>query len=231
MVLVLTGTIQGEVFLLNPVVFARFHSENKLAVHKPLAVFIQQHRVDSIAERIAHAGRDKYVFVTVRVQVGDADAPGPVGFGADFVRDLGKDTVALILIKRVSENVVGCPLEKGVGPFNRTPGLAFCLLKTRGEVLLADLGLRLGHVRMHVGHEQVHQTVQVVVKKLDPHRSPGCFGKIGGGLFHEMVAVIVFVIPVVALHIEHVEIRITVLIQITERRVAAPATMLQIHLF
>ena len=84
---------------------------------------------------------------------------------------------------------------------------------------------------MHVGHEQVHQTVQVVVKKLDPHRSPGCFGKIGGGLFHETVAVIVFVIPVVALHIEHVEIRITVLIQIAERRVPAPAMMLQVRLF
>src|SRR5437867_7120033 len=65
MVLVLAGTIQGEVFLLNTVVFARFHPENKLAVHKPLTIFIQQHRVDSISERITHAGRDKYVFVSL----------------------------------------------------------------------------------------------------------------------------------------------------------------------
>ena len=52
-----------------------------------LAPIVQEDGIDAVAEWIAHPGRDKYVFVTVRVQVGDADAPGPVGFGADLVMD------------------------------------------------------------------------------------------------------------------------------------------------
>ena len=84
---------------------------------------------------------------------------------------------------------------------------------------------------MHVGDEQVHQAIQVPIKKLDPHGAPGRFGEIGGGLLPETLALIVFVILIVALHVEHVEIGVAVLVQIAERRVAAPAAMLEIHFF
>ena len=84
-VFIFAVTIEGEVFFFNAVVFWRLDAENKFAVHEALPIVVQQHGIVGVAERITHAGGHKNVFVTVRIEVGDGDAPRPVGLGADLV--------------------------------------------------------------------------------------------------------------------------------------------------
>ena len=113
MPLVVAGTIEREEFLFNPVALARLHAQHKLAVHEPLPSLVQQQGVDGVSQRIAHACGHKDVFVTVRVEIRNADAPRPIRLRADLGGDLDELALTLVLIERVSENVVGRALKGG----------------------------------------------------------------------------------------------------------------------
>ena len=73
----------------------RLDAEDELAVHETLPVFVQQERVDPVAEGEVHGRGDEDVVPAVGVQVVDAHSPGPVIFDADLVGDLLEPTAAL----------------------------------------------------------------------------------------------------------------------------------------
>ena len=92
-------------------------------------------------------------------------------------------------------------------------------------------GLLLGHVRVHVRDEQIQQSILVVIKEFYPHRAPGSLGKVCGCLLGKAFAAEVFVVMIVALHVEEVKIGKTVLVQVGESGIATPGTITQVHLF
>src|SRR5262249_45040806 len=115
---VFSRAVQGKEFLFNSVGFAWLNAENEFAVDKSLAAFIQQQRIDSISQRITHAGSDEHVLVAIRVKIAYANAPRPVSFSTDTVRNLAERTATLILIKGIAENAVRSAREVGGRPFN-----------------------------------------------------------------------------------------------------------------
>ena len=141
-----SGTIQREEFLFNSISFAGFDAEDQFAIDEAFAAFVQQEGIDRVAQRIAHAGGHKHIFVTVCVQVGDADAPRPERFRADRVGDLNELAAALILIERISKDAVGSPRQILWRPFDGAPCLALLLLELCAVILLAGFDLNAGHV-------------------------------------------------------------------------------------
>src|SRR3989442_5640004 len=141
MVLVCAVAIEGELDFFNPVVFGRLSSQNKFSVHKSPAAVVQEERINCVAKWISHPGGHEYIFVTVRVEVGNADAPRPEGLRADFVRHFGELAMARVPVKRIPENAVGSG-SQGIGrPFDGTPLLAFLLGEGGAEILFGRFDL------------------------------------------------------------------------------------------
>ena len=80
---------------------------------------------------------------------------------------------------------------------------------------------------MHVCDQQIGAPIVVIVEELQPHASPGSPWKILRGLVCEHPAAHVLEIVVAALHIENVEVREAVFVQICDGRIAAPARIAQ----
>ena len=78
----------------------------------------------------------------------------------------------------------------------------------------------LPHVGMHVCHEQVHQTVVVVIERLRAHSTPDRLRKDLLAAAFKPFSLDVFVVVVVTLHIDHVQIDPSVPIKIERCRVA-----------
>src|SRR5437762_9002385 len=97
------GTVEGEPFPSQPAVPARLNAEQEFTVEEAFSPFVQQDRVNRVAEWVPHAGGDKNILITVRIEVADADSPRPIGFHTQHVRDLDKDAVAFVLIESVPE--------------------------------------------------------------------------------------------------------------------------------
>ena len=84
---------------------------------------------------------------------------------------------------------------------------------------------------MHVGKNQIHTTVVVVVEEPDPHRSPRIDGKKLLRALAELLAGLIDPVVILALHAEHIQIEITITIQIRDRRVSTPAGIDQARRF
>ena len=76
---------------------------------------------------------------------------------------------------------------------------------------------------MHVSDEEIHEAIEVVVEKPGLHRAPGSFGKEFRSAVDEFFAALILIVVIVSLHVREVEIRESILIQIGESRVSAPA--------
>ena len=106
MVLVFPGAIQNEVVLVDASSRARLDTQQKLRIEEPLARFVQQHGIDAVAKRIAHAGGDKNVLITVGVEVGHTHTPRPIGFDTELVGHFVEGAVAFVLVEGIAENIV-----------------------------------------------------------------------------------------------------------------------------
>ena len=67
--------------------------------------------------------------------------------------------------------------------------------------------LRLAHVGVHVRDEEVKALVIVEIEDLDAHGAPGGLGKHLAAAIDEAFALVVFVVGVMALHVEDIEIK------------------------
>src|SRR6266403_551510 len=83
---------------------------------------------------------------------------------------------------------------------------------------------------MHVRNEQIHAAVIVEVEKLQPHTSPGCLGKTVLRFLDEFPAALIFEIVSRTLHVQEINARPAVTLQIREACVATPASRIQAHL-
>ena len=113
----------------------------------------------------------------------------------------------------------------------RAPLLTLLFFEFQAHVHLAQPRCGIGHIRVHVGHEQIHQPVLVEIEKLDPHRAPRRFWKITGRFLHKPFPALIFVVMIIALHIQDVQIGKAILIQIHCCGVPAPVAVVQAHLF
>src|SRR4030095_15923071 len=85
--------------------------------------------------------------------------------------------------------------------------------------------LQGGHVGMHVRHEQVEPPVLVVVEGFYPHGAPRGLWKQGRSLVDEPFSALVFIVMIVPLHIQDVEIGKVVFVEIDDGSIAAPASI------
>ena len=154
-------------------------AQEELRVEKLLSAIVQQQGIDAVAERKVHARRDEDVVPTVGVQIADARSPGPVVLHAHTVRNFLEFIGAEIVIERVAEN------KTALWPHQELFRLRF-----RRLLLFVRRADVRPHVRVHVGDEQVHTAVVVVVEKLHPHGAPRRFWEIPFGLLGELALVI-----------------------------------------
>ena len=97
-----------------------------------------------------------------------------------------------------------------------------------GDVFLKRLSIH--HVGVHVGDEDVHGAVVVVVEHADAHGAEGRARKQLAAAADEALPGDVLPVLVVALHVEHVEVRPAVLVEVEGMGVAAPAGVQQADL-
>ena len=200
----------------------RLDTENELAVQEARAQVVQQHRIDAVPEGKAHAGADKEIVEAIGVEIADAQAPGPVVLHTQGVGDLSESAFPQVLVESIAEDVVGAALQVFVGPGHH--GLELLFL---GQDFAA-------HVRVHVAQHQVHTTVVVEVEELDSHGAPRRAWKMLRAAIDKATTTLGLLadpIVVVTLHVEHIELRVAVAIEIDERGIAAPAAVSQAHLF
>ena len=76
---------------------------------------------------------------------------------------------------------------------------------------------------MHVGHEEIETTVAVKVENLGAHRAPRRFGKVRRRRIGERLAVDIQPKVILPHHVQHVDVRTTVVIHIDRCCVATPA--------
>ena len=205
---------------------ARLQAQHRLRIHEALAPVVEQQRIGHIAQRIAHAGRHEHVLVAVGIEVGHRHAPGPVGFGAHRRRHL-RERVArtLILEERIAEHTVGGPTEQLRLPLRRAPRIALGLVEGDREIRITRIDLRRRHVGVHVGEDQIHQPVAVVVEELHAHRTPRRLAKKRRRPVLEAAPLTVHIIAVFARHAQHVQFRESIRIEIAKGRITAPAPM------
>ena len=205
---------------------ARLQAQHRLRIHEALAPVVEQQRIGHIAQRIAHSGRHEHVLVAVGIEVGHRHAPGPVGFGAHRRRHL-RERVArtLILEEPIAEHTVGGPTEQLRLPLRRAPRIALGLIEGHREIRITRIDLRRRHVGVHVGDDQIHQPVAVVVEELHAHRTPRRLAKERRRPVLKAAPLTVHIIAVFARHAQHVEFRKSIGIQIAKGRIAAPAPM------
>ena len=211
---------------------SRFCCQDELGVAEPLAILVQQDRVHAIAEGEIHAGGDKHVLKAVGVDVTCAQSPGPVILGANPVRDLFVGARALLLEE-------GIPVNAGfmTQVFIRFAPGAESTTDDDGGGAYLRLGLFpldadvLAHVGVHIGDIDIHEPVVVPVEYLDPHRAPGRLGENFRAHLDEAFAFPVLVVLVGPLHIEYVQVRPAVPVDVAGSRIASPAHVPQAGLF
>jgi len=143
--------------------------------------------------------------------------------------NLGELPAAQVLVEGVAKDVVRGALQIGLGPLDGAEGLALGFLHLDPKIERLD-GLAFGHIGVHVGDVNVHQAVLIEVEELHAHCAPGGLREIGRRLVDEAFVALVFVVMIVPLHVHHVEVGESVLVQIGKCGVAAPTAVAQIHL-
>ena len=84
---------------------------------------------------------------------------------------------------------------------------------------------------MHIGDIDIHEPIVVPVEYLDPHGAPGSLGEHFPAHPDEAFAFLILVVPVIPLHIEYVQVRPAVPIDVAGSRISSPAHVLQASLF
>ena len=158
------------------------------------------------------------IFVAVRVEVADAEPPWPVVLDVERVGNLGEAAAAVVVIQGIAPHVVAVGSQRLRRRTMLRPQLRLLQL---GNVFLKRLAIH--HVGVHVGHEDVHGTVVVVVEHADAHGAEGRTRKQLAAAADEALPAAVLVVLVVPLHVEHVEVHPAVPVDVERMGVAAPA--------
>ena len=91
-------------------------------------------------------------------------------------------------------------------------------------------GVFVPHVCVHVCHQNIHVTIIVLVKDADAHGTPGSCRKQVTTFADESLATLIFVVFVVALHVNDVKIRPAILVEIRSVGITTPISIDEIHL-
>ena len=210
-----SGAIEREPGFGGPVTAARFDPQDKLAVEEFFTPFVQQQRINPVAKGVIHTRGDKHVFITVGIEVADAQAPRPVIFHPDLIRDLDKSSLFRLAIEGVAVDTAPLAQEEILAVLHI--GFQFLLLRPDG----------LAHIRVHIGKDHVHATVVISVKDLDPHRAPRRARKDLAAFVAEVFALHIFVVVVMPLHIQHIEVEPTIFVGVQGTRITGPTAILQ----
>src|SRR5882724_3857211 len=82
---------------------------------------------------------------------------------------------------------------------------------------------------MHVRDKEIHAAVIIEVEKLQPHASPRCLGKIVLRFLDKLLTAHVLKVVPRTLHIQEVDARPTIALQVSKASVATPATRIESH--
>ena len=189
---------------------------DELGVDEPLPAVVELHRIDHVAFRVVHPGRDEDVVVAVGIEVADARSPRAVVLDVDGVGDLVEPAGTVLLEERVAPDARLAVAAEFDRPLHRRLHLA------RG--VGAD---HVAHVGVHVGDEDVQAAVVVEVEDLDAHRAPRRPREDLAALLDEARAADVLVVLIVAQHVQHVQIGPAVVVHVDHARVARPREILQ----